>query len=249
MSINADRATDRPALLALIGLGLIFTAIVGYGWSRMFSSWNIPVLPYLAGMVLAIVALALSYATAAERVQSGRTNSVAAAYFFVLFLISALGTINTLFINFSGITIMKEAVASAQEALNNLRNKTPQILATTEWDIFEKNVNVKLGALQAEIQNPRLCGQGPVALEKMAELVALLPDFRRLAGGGCGNIPQVISAYEKQVRGLLKSSMEYQAVRKKIELRHEVIAISTKALESLDATARNLSGVSDISST
>ena len=86
--------------------------------------------------------------------------------------------------NFSGITIMKEGIAGAQEALHNLQNKTPQILATNEWDVFEKNVSVKLSALQQEIQNPQLCGQGPVALQKMAELQDLLPNFRRLAGGG-----------------------------------------------------------------
>ena len=151
--------------------------------------------------------------------------------------------------NFSGITIMKEGIAGAQEALHNLQNKTPQILATNEWDVFEKNVSVKLSALQQEIQNPQLCGQGPVALQKMAELQDLLPNFRRLAGGGCSNIPLVVSAYEKQVRGLLKSSPEYQAVSKRIGIRDEVVAISIKALGNLDAAAKNLTGVSDLSST
>lgn len=246
MTYSTDRATDRPALFALVGLSLIFAAIVGYGWSRNFWSWNLPVVPYLAGLVLALVAMALAYATAAERLQCGRTNSVAAAYFFVLFLISALGTINTLFINFSGVTIMKEGIASAQEATLNLRNKAPQLLPTSDWDAFEKNVNVKLLQLNQEIKNPRLCGQGPEAAKIMRELVVLLPNFRPLAGGGCDNSSQIVSAYERQVSGLLKSSAEYQAVSKRISIRDEVVAKSSKTLESLDSSSKSLTGVSDI---
>ena len=249
MTIHPESPTARPALFALIGLALIFTAIVGYGWSRMFASWNIPVLPYIAGLLLALVAIVLAYATAAERVQSGKTTSVAAAYFFVLFLISALGTINTLFINFSGITIMRGELATAQEAFTNLKNKTIQLLATEDWSIFEKNVNVKWKALENEIRNPQLCGQGPEALKRIEELTEMLPGFRRLAGGGCGNINQIVSVYDKQIQGLLKSSPEFQKVSKKIALREEIVNISIKVSHSLDEAAKNLTGISNINAT
>lgn len=237
---------DRPALFALISLIVVFFAVVGFGWHKMFSNWSSGFFAWVLGFVLASVAISLAYATASERVRFPHALKVASAYFFVLFLISALGTINTMFLTFEGITIVREEIDSAREALNRLKDKAPELLQTRDYENYENNVKERWGALKTEIENPQLCGQGPVAAQRIVELQEVLTAFRPLSSAGCEKIPSMIFAYEKQINLLKNSSQQYQAAAPTIALRTKIITSTENNLKELEYVRKNLKVVGDI---
>lgn len=245
---HRDNSADKPALIALIGISIIFFAIVGYGWTRMFLSWEIPVLPYLAGYLLALIAIGLAYAAAHERSEDPESKSVFAAYFFILFLLSALGTINSLFVNFSGVIFMREGLESAQTTFSELKNEAPVLLATKELEKFENKVDDTMKLLEAEIRNPMLCGQGPVATALIVELIQQLPNFRKLAGAGCApdKINLLLKSYKDTVEKLKQTSEKRVAAAPSLEALKAINLISDQSLENLSIAVKNLNGVSDI---
>jgi hypothetical protein len=248
MVSKAPHRNDKPALLALIGLTVVFFAIVTFGWHRMFLSATSVFFSYLGGGSLALIAISLAYATAAERVQSPHITNVAAGYFCVLILLSALGSINTMLVNFEGLTIVRQEIDSAREAFTQLKTRSPALLPVDEFDRFENSVKEKWSSLKAEIENPQRCGQGPEAQRRIIELQGVLPAFRPLSAGGCTNIPAVIATYEQQLKKLILASPEYLAASQRLSLREKIIANSDKVLKSLEDVRKSLQGVADIGS-
>ena len=166
------------------------------------------VLAVIAAVILSIIALVLGLAIAKERVENPQSNSTALSYFFILILLSALGTINTLYFNVSGARIVQEEIKGALHKVNTLKIRTPILLATPEYDAWSKKVEDASNNVFEEIKNKRLCGQGPEALRRIEELRSLLPSFKPLAGQGCDKTEDLIVQYQRIIEKQIRSSPE-----------------------------------------
>lgn len=234
---------DLAAILALGGILLLFAFIVGRGWHTLVSNYGSLVsLP--VGAIMALIAVFLCYAIAAERVYHPGSKGTQLAYFFVLFNISALGAINAMFLMFQSTNVFREEIEHSNHAIVAMRDIGAPAISTLEYDRFRAEVSDRWRNLRAEIENPQLCGQGPVAAQRIAELQVVLPNFRPLAGGGrCDRVPALISSYEKQVADLERESPQYQAAKKRIDLKDRVLSESDALLEDINEVRKGLNGL------
>jgi hypothetical protein len=234
--------SDRPAAVALIGIGIIFLAILGRGWQGLFANYGLSVSTFL-GLLIGFIAIALAYAIGSERVHQPHAKAAALAYFFFLINISALGTINAAFVTFQAGNVFREEIDRATSATIKLRDVGKTLLTSADYIKFYQLVDERWKSLKAEIENPQRCGQGVEAARRASELQEILPSFRMLSGGGqCTNIPRVLSAYEKQVSDLVKNSPFYSREKEKIEYREKLVSDTTAMLERLVATGRSVNG-------
>lgn len=239
---SQSAAGEKPALLALIAVAVIFLVVVGRGWQTLFWSQGLLASTLLGGLV-AIIALTLAYAIGSERVHKSGVRGIALAYFFFLFNISALGTINAMFVMFQSSNVFRDEVQRSLEAVVALRDSAVKVLDTSDYDKFRISINEKWRNLRAELENPALCGQGPVAAARIAELQAVLPSFRLLAGSGrCERIPALVAAYEKQVDQLEKESPTYLAVKPRLALKSRMLGEASAMVEDLNKVAKDLTG-------
>lgn len=144
---NAGRG-DKAALLALIGIIIIFCAIVGRGWQTLLSSQGFEI-SLAAGVVMAIIATSLCYAIASERTWQPESKATALAYFFVLLNISALGTLNAMFLMFQSSNIIREHVDKATESVVTLRDIGGNSIDTSDFDRFKASINERSRNLKA----------------------------------------------------------------------------------------------------
>jgi len=112
---------DKAAFLALIGIGIIFMTIVGRGWQTLLSAQGLYI-SVTVGIIIASIATALAYAIAAERVYHPTSVATAVAYFFVLVNLSALGTVNAMFVMFQSGNIFREQIDSSTKSVILLRD-------------------------------------------------------------------------------------------------------------------------------
>ena len=242
-----NKASNIP-LLAAFGIGLIFMWLVGYGWYRTFNSWTgnefvaIPV-----GIVFALIAATLALAIAKERAVNPGQISTVFSYFFILVLLSALGTINTLYFNFSGVSISQNEIKNAIEKVSILKNRAPNILATPEYDEWVRKVESSGNALSDEIDNPKLCGQGPEAMKRIAELQVLLPSFRQMAGaGGCEKRDLLKAHYKEIISKQIELSENNLKAKPKLEAKIYIEKNAQKIIDALTELQREVNAVSDI---
>ena len=242
-----NKASNIP-LLAAFGIGLIFMWLVGYGWYRTFNSWTgnefvaIPV-----GIVFALIAATLALAIAKERTVNPTITSTVLSYFFILILLSALGTINTLYFNFSGVSISKNEIKNAIEKVSTLKNRAPILLATPEYDEWKRKVERSGNALSDEIDNPKLCGQGPEAMKRIAELQVLLPSFRQMAGaGGCEKRDLLKSHYKEIILKQIELSENNLKSKPKLDAKVYIEKNSQQIIDALTELQRESNAVSDI---
>jgi len=239
---DASHRGDKAALLGLMAMVVVFVAVVGRGWQALFVNWGLSISISL-GLFVAVIATSLAYAIAAERVYHPVAKATALAFFFVLFNISALGTVNAMFVMFQSANIFRDHIDASTQAVVALRDVGAGSIDTGEYERFRANLGDKWRNLKAELENPQLCGQGPVAATRMEELQVLLPSFRPLAGGGrCDKVPVLVASYEKQIGELTKESPIFLANRGKIELKQRVIGECQRLLEEIGQTSKTLSG-------
>jgi len=230
-----SKGSDRPATLALIGIVILFIAIIALGWRGMFSADNEKALGIVVGLVVALIATALAYATGAEK----RTfTGVSLAYFFILFNISSIGTLNAFFLLFQAENVVREEANNASTAVVALRDVGTARILTTEADDLKNKVDSRWRSLREELRNPVLCGQGPEAKRRVEELRELLPDFKLMAqprrtgrgaptGTGtaiasCDGIEGVIDSYQTTVDKLLLNHPISVAAAAKIAARKRI---------------------------
>lgn len=235
-------------LLAALGIGLIFMWLVGYGWYRTFNSWTgNGLISISVGFLFALIAATLALAIAKERISNSEQISTAISYFFILILLSALGTINTLYFNVSGVSIAQNEVKHAIEKVNTLKNRAPSLLATPEYDDWKRRVESAKLALFDEIDNPRLCGQGPEALKRISELQNLLPSFRQMAGGGCDKQDLLKSHYKEIIAKQVELSDKNLKSKSKLDAKIYVEQTANEINDSLTKLLSETTSVSDIS--
>jgi len=234
--------------LALSGISLIFCWLVGYGWYRTFNSWTgSDNLAIVIGLFVALIANVLALAIAKERHSNPDDKGTVFSYFFVLILLSSLGTINTLYFNISGISIAQNDIKGAIEKVSELKDKTPIILSTPAYDEWKNKVDIAWLSLQAEIRNPKLCGQGPEALKRIGELQILLPSFKVMAGSaGCDRTDQLISEYGNTIEKQKELSKEYQNAKILLDSKKYIEKESSTTTERLTNLLTQVKNLSDI---
>jgi len=202
---------------------------VTYGWATMLSpliaipgqlledhqeysealTGTATLLRYAAGMAIALAGIILGKAVAAERIRISaesepKFNNTWKAYFVVLLIISALGTMNTLFMQSQQSGVLGEAISKTRNHLQQLRFKIDENLTTTDYDKTREDIENRFRAFDIELRNPANCGFGAQALARFRDLQLLLPKLKPLAvgSGACQNIGAIIDAYKGTVESL-----------------------------------------------
>lgn len=242
---------DVPALLALFGIAMLFLFIVTRGWQNLLSNYG-SYISIIAAFLIAFVAVVLSWAIASERVINPLKRSTALAYFFILFNISALGTVNAMLVMFQSNNVFREEIDKAADAIVGLRDYGKRSIDTKNYDEFRSSINDKWRNLKSELENPVMCGQGPVASARIVELQQYLPNFRTLAGSGrCEKITALIISYDSQIKQLSKESKIYLDNKEKLDLIDKIDDQSANMLNLIGNIRKNLNSsysVSDIKS-
>jgi hypothetical protein len=227
------QGADRAAMVGLLAVGVIFSLIVGSGWSRLFMNTGV-FISLVLGVLFALVALGLSYYVASAREESGRITLAAVLPFLLLFCLSALGTLNTLFMTFQGTQVMRSELTAAYEHVIKLREVIKTKLDSSGVQQFRSDAEEKWARLKEEIENPTRCGQGPVAAVRLAELQRVLPNFQLLAGLGCTNATASLPRYEARVKELIERAPAVQQGKPLAEmvLRADGIVASINSAQS-----------------
>lgn len=235
---------SKAPLFALIAVGMLFSWIVGYGWFRTFTTWGNDGLAYLAGIGFPIIGIALAWAIAHERRKG--SIGIPAGFFCILFIISALGTINTLFFQMQGLIVMQGEIETARTSLVNLNERAKQLLATPEHESYVKKVQDRWNLVKDEIENEQRCGQGPEAAKRIAELQEVLPAFRPLSGGGCAYTKALTARYGETIVELIKRSPSQQEATPFLNARGEIERTMRRVLNELDQAKSELNSIDDI---
>jgi len=132
MNGNKDSAnsSNSVAVLALLALIPIFLVVISIGWHDILEpvispseNPSINLAAWAAAIAIAIVAVVLAWGVASEHARL-RTDKTARftwlAYLFVLIVISALGTMNLMFMKFQVPTFLKEAAETTLAKLTEL---------------------------------------------------------------------------------------------------------------------------------
>lgn len=235
-------------MIGLLATGALFITIVGFGWTRMLAStgWFISA---AMGFGLALIALSLAYYVASSKDEAGRWTSTAVLPFLILFCMSALGTLTTLFTQFQSQQIIKAELTAAYEHVIKLRDTAKVKLDTSESVKFRADATEKWERLKDEIENPARCGQGPVANMRLQALQSVLPNFQLLSGLSCESAKSAVTGYEKKVHELIEKSpvvlqaKPIEAKRDAIVKQSDVIVQQLSAAQSEISSAYSLNEV------
>lgn len=250
--------SDATAKGALCCLGVFFLIIVTYGWATMFTpifslahgSSEILVallnfMKYIAGLAVAIAGVTLAKAVAAERlrISSGQNNkniNTWIAYFAVLLIISALGTMNTMFMQTQQTTALGDVITKTNGQLILLQKKINEKLATPSYDKLRINIDIKFRDFKAELKNPSNCGFGAQSNKNFQELQAILPTLKPLAlgAGSCQNVDTIIAGYKESVE-ILKDELPEPNIKEYYRVRNTLNTVIENTLAKLNALKVN----------
>ena len=214
--------SNTVSLYALVCLIILFGLIVTYGWSTMLSpvivlphEWPeylsplFSLLRYLAGISIAIAGIILAKAVSAERIRIAQESTPKftntwKAYFLVLLLISALGTMNTMFMQTQQTSVLGDVVSQTRNHLQQLKYKIDEKLATQAYDQQRINIDQMFANFEKELRNPANCGFGAQSNMRFQELQSQLPKLKPLAlgSGACQNVDALIAGYRDTVNKL-----------------------------------------------
>lgn len=205
----------------LILVMILFALVVGYGWLRLLASAMDPLIAGFVAALITVIALLLARMVG-KAVITGRSDpSYMAKLLFlypILFIISALGTINAAFYNFEGSSVLRQVIDDAEKNLTALdeaaktalRDEGPQAEAATA-------IARLLVQLESEIKNPLNCGSGPNARRLIARIHAILPEFEELSrrpgmrGCDAATLDAIYDTYARNATRMLGIDPERQA--------------------------------------
>lgn len=214
--------SNAVSMYALVCLIILFGIIVTYGWSTMLApvitlphDWPdyfthiFTLLRYAAGFAIAAAGIILAKAVSAERIRISleslpKYTNTWKAYFLVLILISALGTMNTMFMQTQQTSVLGDVVSETRNHLQQLKYKIDQQLATKSYDQQRVNIDQTFANFEKELRNPANCGFGAQSNLRFQELQSQLPKLKPLAlgSGACQNIDALITGYRDTVNKL-----------------------------------------------
>jgi len=255
--VNSTGVGDEDAgsginFVLLVVLIAIFSVVVGYGWFHLFrpvADNNIlaVVLAALFTMLALLLAQYVGNLRARRRMRGDRSTGgllKICAFYFVLFGISAFGTVNTAYYWFQGSTVLQEDIDQAQTRLRELDSAASELLGGQVESARRQQVIALLAGLRQEIVNPygaNLCGVGDNALRIIGELRTLLPTFTVIRGSiGRNNCDQVdeqaiYTSYERQALEVLEAQRD--------PMLRDFSARLAEAQDGLRAAEGNLAGL------
>ncbi len=175
---NNERG-DKASFFALIAAVIIFSFVVGRGWKTLFSTYGITV-SWIAAIVVVFIALSLCWGVGSERYYRPNNKGASIAYFFFLFTISALGTINAMFLLFQGSNVIRSEVNNALLNVVKLGSEGAEKIDTRQYERYSNRLNILMSDLEQEIRSPVNCGQGPKAKQILKEIQEQVPGFQPL---------------------------------------------------------------------
>ena len=243
---DISEVSNTVSLASLVCLIILFGIIVTYGWSTMllpvitlpngWSEYLSPVfnfLRYIAGLSIAIAGVILAKAVSAERIRisqeaNPKYTNTWKAYFLVLLLISALGTMNTMFMQTQQTSVLGDVVSETRNHLQQLKFKIDEKLATQAYDQQRIKIDQVFANFEKELRNPANCGFGAQSNMRFQELQSQLPTLKPLAlgSGACQNVDALITGYRDTVNKLTddlpdpitkKRYLQRKALTEKIE--------------------------------
>ena len=243
---------DKPALIALIGISIVFAFIIGRGWKTLFSPYGAPT-AWVAAILIVFIALSLCWAIASERVHHPHAKGVILAYFFFLVNLSALGTINTMFLQFQGSSVVRSEIDKAIVATTKLKSEGAALIDTKEYDEYDRRLALLTSDLRREIQNPVNCGQGPRASQIIEQIKQMVPGFQPLSlGNNCQNfndkdkVDQVIETYRKKIDEGKRLSQVYVSKKSDIIAKENIEAGASDILSRLTKIPKEINSDSDL---
>ncbi len=234
MKNSKRRLNRRSSVFALIGICLIFGVIVGRGWQGLASSFGFTI-ALIVGVLVALIAMVLAWAIADEWINSPDERATRWAYFFVLLNISALGTLNAMFLTFQASNLFREESEIARLSVGQLKDAgmsylTPRL---AEFDKLEGDVKTVKTKLIDELLNPQNCGQGTVALTYANELKALIGFQANSGTPDCRTATAVAKQYDKKIPELLLSTNVYLKAQTDIDLRKKLLDFQALSYQDL----------------
>jgi hypothetical protein len=246
MNKSHQQPNNASATLSLIGICILFAFIVGRGWQGLAAQFG-SIVSVIAGLFMAVVAIVLAWSIATDWVANPKERMTRYAFFFVLLNISALGTVNAMFLTFQASNLFREESQAATQSVSKLNEFGATYLEgraeLRSYDRLAAQVKTLQTKLIDEIRNPQNCGQGPVALGYANELKALI-DFQVNSGiPDCKKSNEVIERYEVTIPRLLANSATYRLAKNDIDLREKLNVFEKESradLSEINASAASV---------
>lgn len=248
--------SNSAAFMALICLIPIFIVIVTMGWGEILKPLFTFFSPlcYVVAFFIACVGVLMGKAVAAERVrisieENPKYKTTWLYYFFVLLIISALGTMNMLFMTTQSQATLADALADTSTKLRQVQSSVDRALATPDFDKKKASVDSLFANLEAEMKNPANCGFGAESLQRLKELQAALPGLKPLSMPAvrptCEAIPKFLAEYRKVVDSALDNFAANSPDKPKatIDLRKQINASINEQLAVIDEFKLNPSKI------
>lgn len=182
---NAKGALRPPSYGATIPLlvlvVVLFSLVVGYGWVRLLGTVLDPLMAGFVAALITVIALLLARMIGSAMAIGNAEPGYHVKLFFlypILFIISALGTINAAFYNFEGSSVLLQVIDEAERNLAALDSAADTSLRNASQEERTASVERLLTRLRTEIINPSgNCGVGTEARKIIAQIQAILPQF------------------------------------------------------------------------
>ncbi len=162
-SKDTSKSSNSVATLALISLIPVFIFVIANGWQSILSQFvkisanetlNLAA-TWTLGVVISVVAVILAWAVASERARI-RNDKAARftwiAYFGVLVVLSALGTMNWLFKELEASTFVKESTENTLKSLTALDQFVGSAIKLTKTDEMKARQEEEKRDLQARLE-------------------------------------------------------------------------------------------------
>ena len=244
----SSRSPDSGSVIALLVLVIIlFAIVVGYGWMRLLAQELTPVfagaLAALITMIAILLAQQIARAMVARQEGGGQLGQILFLY-PILFIISALGTINAAFYNFEGSSVLQQVIDDAERKLAALAGASTTGLRDADREARTAEVERLLIQLDGEIRNPTgNCGVGPEARAIIGRITAILPEFREFSRRGsqpnCEDeaLTRLSETYRNNALQMLNINPDE---RRRAELRTEIAGQTAEARRQLVGAETNL---------
>ena len=210
--------------LLLPVVGVIFAAVVCYGWVAMLDPIVGAVIATIFFAVL-LTALAILLARWLGTKEAARSHAKAAGepvkarpwpLYAVLLAISAMGTINSAFYKFQGGSVLQTDIDAVSLRLDQLRSASQNVLGEPNFATRQRQLDELLLNLKQEMVNPSgtNCGIGVNARNIARQITEVLPRFRLPTGmdadRSCDVARQTAryQALETQARDLLLTGVD-----------------------------------------
>jgi hypothetical protein len=165
----------------LVLVVVLFSLVVGYGWVRLLGTVLDPLMAGFVAALITVIALLLARMIGSAMAIGNAEPGYHVKLFFlypILFIISALGTINAAFYNFEGSSVLLQVIDEAERNLAALDSAADTSLRNASQEERTASVERLLTRLRTEIINPSgNCGVGTEARKIIAQIQAILPQF------------------------------------------------------------------------